>query len=62
MNVVGKAALTHADVEPALAEMKRKLMERNVAEEIAAQVGVGVRVKCGWPWEVWVRHGAELGA
>ncbi|KAG2451309.1 hypothetical protein HYH02_003915 [Chlamydomonas schloesseri] len=38
MNVVGKAALSRADVEPALAEMKRKLMERNVAEEIAAQV------------------------
>lgn len=55
MNVVGKAALTHADVEPALAEMKRKLMERNVAEEIAAQVG-------GWrgrrPCEVWYTLGA----
>lgn len=41
MNVVGKAALSRADVEPALAEMKRKLMERNVAEEIAAQVCAG---------------------
>ncbi|PNH11598.1 Signal recognition particle receptor subunit alpha [Tetrabaena socialis] len=38
MNVVGKSALSRADVEPALVEMKRKLMERNVAEEIASQV------------------------
>ncbi|KXZ55716.1 hypothetical protein GPECTOR_2g1266 [Gonium pectorale] len=38
MNVVGKSALSRTDVEPALAEMKRKLMERNVAEEIAEQV------------------------
>ena len=28
-------ALTRADIEPALAQLKRKLMERNVAEEIA---------------------------
>lgn len=39
MNVVGKAALSREDLAPALAEMKRKLMERNVAEEIAEQVG-----------------------
>ncbi|GLC40532.1 hypothetical protein PLESTM_001084700 [Pleodorina starrii] len=47
MNVVGTSALTRADVEPALADMKRKLMERNVAEEIAAQVcdSVGRRLE-----------------
>lgn len=28
-------ALTRADIEPALAQLKKKLMERNVAEEIA---------------------------
>lgn len=28
-------ALTRSDIEPALATLKRKLMERNVAEEIA---------------------------
>ncbi|GIM14007.1 hypothetical protein Vretimale_17022 [Volvox reticuliferus] len=47
MNVVGTSALTHADVEPALVDMKRKLMERNVAEEIATQVcdSVGRRLE-----------------
>lgn len=38
MNVVGTSALSREDVDPALVDMKRKLMERNVAEEIAAQV------------------------
>lgn len=28
-------ALARSDIEPALAQLKRKLMERNVAEEIA---------------------------
>ncbi|EFJ49463.1 hypothetical protein VOLCADRAFT_74239 [Volvox carteri f. nagariensis] len=47
MNVVGTSALSRADVEPALADMKRKLMERNVAEEIASQVcdSVGRRLE-----------------
>lgn len=38
IRVVGKAALSADDLAPALAEMKRKLMERNVAEEIAARI------------------------
>lgn len=38
MNVVGKSQLSAADLEPALADMKRRLMERNVAEEIAANI------------------------
>eukprot|EP00882_Tetradesmus_deserticola_P003898 GHRQ01004122.1.p1 GENE.GHRQ01004122.1~~GHRQ01004122.1.p1 ORF type:complete len:585 (+),score=268.56 GHRQ01004122.1:235-1989(+) len=37
-SVVGSAALSAADLAPALDDMKRRLMERNVAEEIAAQV------------------------
>lgn len=31
-------ALTAADLAPALADMKRKLMERNVAEQIAQNI------------------------
>lgn len=31
-------ALTAADLEPALADMKRKLMERNVAEQISQNI------------------------
>lgn len=38
LRVVGSSALTAEDLGPALADMKRKLMERNVAEEIAAKV------------------------
>lgn len=38
MRVVGKQALTAADLEPALLDMKRKLMERNVAEQIAQNI------------------------
>jgi signal recognition particle receptor subunit alpha len=38
LRVAGSSALTHEDLEPALQEMRRKLMERNVAEGIAAQV------------------------
>lgn len=38
LNVVGKQALTAADLEAPLAEMKKKLMERNVAEEIAQKI------------------------
>jgi hypothetical protein len=38
MRVVGTAALTAADLEPALEEMKKKLMERNVAEAIAQKI------------------------
>lgn len=33
-------ALTRANIEPALAQLKRKLMERNVAEEIADKCAV----------------------
>ncbi|KAF6256404.1 SRP54-type protein, partial [Scenedesmus sp. NREL 46B-D3] len=38
LSVVGSSALSAADLAPALEDMKRRLMERNVAEEIAAQV------------------------
>jgi signal recognition particle receptor subunit alpha len=34
-SVVGTSALTHEDIAPALLSLKRKLMERNVAEGIA---------------------------
>ena len=40
-SVVGTAALTRDDIAPALAQLKRKLMERNVAEEIAAKWVLG---------------------
>ena len=36
-SITGKAALSSEDIQPALAQLKRKLMERNVAEEIAAK-------------------------
>ena len=36
-SVMGTAALTREDIQPALTQLKRKLMERNVAEEIAAK-------------------------
>jgi signal recognition particle receptor subunit alpha len=38
LRVAGTSALTRDDLEPALKDMRRKLMERNVAEGIAAQV------------------------
>ena len=38
MRVVGKEALSAEDLAPALEDMKRRLMERNVAEEISVQV------------------------
>lgn len=38
VNMIGTAALTRDDIQPALLEMKKKLMERNVAEEIAEKV------------------------
>ena len=34
-SVVGTSALTPEDIEPALKDLKRRLMERNVAENIA---------------------------
>lgn len=37
MNVMGSAALTQEDIAPALEQLKRKLMERNVAEEISGR-------------------------
>lgn len=45
LGLVGKEALGAADLAEPLEDMKRKLMERNVAEEIAMQVG-GVK----GPW------------
>lgn len=38
VNVVGTQALSRADIAPALEQLKKKLMERNVAEEIADKV------------------------
>ena len=38
VNVVGTGALKKEDIAPALAELKKKLMERNVAEEIAEKL------------------------
>eukprot|EP01026_Neomeris_dumetosa_P052879 TRINITY_DN4704_c0_g2_i3.p1 TRINITY_DN4704_c0_g2~~TRINITY_DN4704_c0_g2_i3.p1 ORF type:complete len:462 (-),score=70.95 TRINITY_DN4704_c0_g2_i3:107-1492(-) len=38
MNVMGKQSLSAEDIEDALGLMKRKLMERNVAEPIAAKL------------------------
>ncbi|KAL4418883.1 hypothetical protein ABPG77_010052 [Micractinium sp. CCAP 211/92] len=38
VNVTGTQSLSRADIEPALAGLKKKLMERNVAEEIADRV------------------------
>ena len=41
MNIAGTAALTYEDIQPGLVQLKRKLMERNVAEEIAAKWVLG---------------------
>jgi len=38
VNVMGTNALTREDIQQALDDMKKKLMERNVAEEIAAKL------------------------
>ena len=38
VNMVGTASLREEDLKPALLDMKKKLMERNVAEEIAEKV------------------------
>ncbi|KAL4443319.1 hypothetical protein ABPG75_011056 [Micractinium tetrahymenae] len=38
VSVTGTQSLSRADIEPALAVLKKKLMERNVAEEIANRV------------------------
>lgn len=38
VSVTGTQSLSRADIEPALAGLKKKLMERNVAEEIADRV------------------------
>jgi len=37
-NVMGTAALTQEDIAPALEQLHRKLMERNVAQEIASKL------------------------
>ena len=42
VNVVGTAALSREDIQPALTQLKRKLMERNVAEEIAEKCVAGL--------------------
>jgi signal recognition particle receptor subunit alpha len=42
VNVMGTGALTRDDIAPALAEMKKKLMERNVAEEISEKISESV--------------------
>lgn len=34
---MGTQSLTLEDIQPALEQLKKKLMERNVAEEIAAK-------------------------
>ena len=42
VSVVGTASLTRDDIEPALEALKRKLMERNVAAEIADKCAYGL--------------------
>ena len=37
VNVVGTQALTLEDIQPALKQLKDKLMDRNVAQEIATK-------------------------
>ena len=37
VNVMGTQSLSREDIHPALVQFKAKLMERNVAEEIAAK-------------------------
>ena len=37
VNVMGTQSLASEDIQPALEQLKKKLMERNVAEEIAAK-------------------------
>ena len=37
VNVMGTQSLALEDIQPALEQLKKKLMERNVAEEIAAK-------------------------
>ncbi len=37
MSVAGTAALSQEDISPALQGLKRKLMERNVAEDVAGK-------------------------
>jgi len=37
VNVMGTQSLSLQDIQPALDQLKSKLMERNVAEEIAAK-------------------------
>lgn len=39
VNVVGTQALTLEQIQPALAQLKSKLMDRNVAQEIATKYG-----------------------
>ena len=43
LSLAGSAALTDTDVEPALDSLKKKLMERNVAEPVAGKVCASVR-------------------
>ena len=38
-SITGIAALTPEDIQPALVQLKRKHVERNVAEDIAAKSG-----------------------
>lgn len=37
VNVMGTQSLALEDIQPGLEQLKKKLMERNVAEEIAAK-------------------------
>jgi hypothetical protein len=48
LSVAGKQALSREDVLPALEDMRRKLMERNVAEVGGGGAGQGERQGGGW--------------
>lgn len=46
MSMGGTAGLTRQEIQPALVQLKRKLMERNVAEEIAEKCAASASAFC----------------
>ena len=61
VSMVGTAALTRGDIAPALGALKQKLMERNVAAEIADKCAVERQSMSGFG--LWCQgSGSRLGS
>ena len=59
-SVVGTAALTREDIAPALLALKGRLMERNVAENIAERCGAALHCASGVSLHPQQKHTAPV--